>query len=146
MRALRRSSLFVAALAATLLPGLADAATLSGQVKDPSGQPLSNVQVVVPALQKGAKTDASGSYKIEGLPAGSYAVEFRPLGYAPATRRADLSQGDATVDVAVTGSPLSTRTACTVQRASVVDHSMRSTFTLKRTCRARSWSVTVRCR
>ncbi len=87
------------------LSSFADAATLSGRVTDPSGKPLADVQVAIPALQQGAKTDESGAYKIENVPNGRYAVEYRPVDYPKATRQADLTQGDAAVDVAVTGSP-----------------------------------------
>ncbi len=87
------------------LAGWASANTLSGHVSDPSGKPLANVQVVIPALQKGAKTDDSGNYKIADVPPGNYAVQFKPLDYAMATKNADLSKGDETLDVAVSGSP-----------------------------------------
>jgi iron complex outermembrane receptor protein len=82
------------------------AATLSGQVKDPSGSPLANVQVVIPALQTGAKTNSSGNYKLKNVPSGNYAVEFRPLDYSRVTENADLTKGDATLNISVTGSPL----------------------------------------
>jgi len=82
------------------------AATLSGQVTDEKNSPAVDVQVVVPALQRGAKTDNAGAYKIEGLPAGSYAVEFRRVGYAPETRQADLSKGDVALNIGLSGSPL----------------------------------------
>jgi iron complex outermembrane receptor protein len=86
--------------------GLSLAATLSGQVTDENNAPASDVQVVVPAVQQGAKTDSTGSYKIENLPAGSYAVEFRRVGSAPETRQADLTKGDVTLNVGLSGSPL----------------------------------------
>ncbi len=101
LRAFLLSSLFIA-----VAGECAHAATLSGQVKDPSGNPLANVQVVIPALQTGGKTDATGAYKVNNVPAGSYAVEFRPLDYPKIVKNADLSKGDATLDVAVTGSPI----------------------------------------
>lgn len=82
------------------------AATLSGQITNEKNTPAGDVQVVVPAVQKGAKTDSTGSYKIENLPPGSYVVEIRRGGNAPETRQADLSKGDVTLNVGLSGSPL----------------------------------------
>jgi len=65
-----------------------------------------DTQVVIPAVQKGVQTDAGGAYKIEGIPAGSYVVEIRRVGYAPETRQADLTKGDATLNVTLSASPL----------------------------------------
>jgi len=104
MKALRL--LTCVAASAAMLTQLATANVLSGQVKDPSGKPLSDVQVVIPAVQRGARTDASGAYKVDDVPPGSYVVEFRSLSYPMVTQQADLSKGDETLDVAVSGSPL----------------------------------------
>jgi len=85
---------------------LSHAAVLSGQVFDEKNSPVSDVQVIVQALQRGTKTDSSGAYKLENIPSGVYAVEYRSVGYAPVTRQVNLSKGDATVPVALTGTPL----------------------------------------
>ncbi len=95
------ASLFVVLSQASSL-----AAVLSGRVRDPGGKPLANVQVIVPALQRGTKTDESGSYKLENLPAGDYVVQFRPLDYPSVTQDANLTAGDKVLDVSVTGSAL----------------------------------------
>jgi len=86
--------------------GISRGATLSGQVTDEKNAPAADVQVVVPALQTGAKTDNAGAYKIDNLPAGSYVVEIRRVGYPPETRQADMSKGDVTLNVGLSGSPL----------------------------------------
>src|SRR5258708_4129542 len=83
------------------------AAMLSGQVTDENHAPALNVQVAIPDLGRGAQTDTSGAYKIEGLPAGIYTVQFRRASYSPVTRRADVSKGDAVLSVQLSGSPLS---------------------------------------
>src|SRR5579872_3921949 len=101
LRSFGLSSLLLAAV------GMAcHAATLSGLITDEKKAPAGDVQVVVPAVQAGAKTDNAGSYKIENLPAGRYAVEIRRVGYVPETRQADLSKGDVTLNVGLSGSPL----------------------------------------
>jgi len=82
------------------------AATLSGQVTDEKNAPAGDVQVILPALQKGTKTDSTGAYKLEGLPPGTYVAEFRRIGYAPETRTVDVSKGDVSLPVAFSGSPL----------------------------------------
>ncbi|HVO33764.1 MAG TPA: carboxypeptidase-like regulatory domain-containing protein, partial [Elusimicrobiota bacterium] len=73
---------------------------------DEKNAPAADTQVVIPAVQKGVQTDAGGAYKIEGIPAGSYVVEIRRVGYAPETRQADLTKGDATLNVTLSASPL----------------------------------------
>lgn len=99
------------------------AATLSGVVTDEKNAPAADVQVVIPAVQKGIKTDSSGNYKIEGISAGNYVVEFRRVGYAPETRQADLSKGDVTLNVGLSGSALTlapiTITASPVPKSSL---------------------------
>ena len=99
-------SLWIGGFLITAISLSGRAATLSGQVKDESNNPATHTQVVVPALQRGAQTDASGNYRLENIPPGNYTVEFRRLGYAPVTRQADLTRGDATLDVALSGTPL----------------------------------------
>ncbi len=53
----------------------------SGVVYNSSNQPVSNVQVTVPALKEGTLTDSSGTFHMD-LPKGNYAMEFHRLGYA----------------------------------------------------------------
>jgi iron complex outermembrane receptor protein len=61
--------------------GISHANVFSGRVADERSNPLSEVQVIVPALQTGTVTDSSGTFKLN-LPHGTYAIEFRRLGYA----------------------------------------------------------------
>ncbi len=53
----------------------------SGTVYNDENKPLANVQVTVPALQKGVVTDSSGTFHID-IPPGNYAMGFHRLGYA----------------------------------------------------------------
>ena len=49
----------------------------SGTVYNDENKPLANVQVTVPALQKGVVTDSSGTFHID-IPPGNYAMGFHP--------------------------------------------------------------------
>ncbi len=99
-------------LAALLLfPGLAAAqstATLQGQVTDAeSGDPLPGANVILyrpgeTASFRGTATDVGGRYRLENLPAGTYEVVARFVGYAEARRTVTLAAGaTVTVDLAL---------------------------------------------
>jgi len=97
--------------ALVLLPGLAAAqsmATLQGRVTDAeSGDPLPGANVVLyrpgeTAAFRGAATDLEGRYRLENLPAGTYEVVARFVGYADARRTVTLTAGaTVTVDLAL---------------------------------------------
>src|SRR5690242_15779964 len=98
MRTILRCFLLFA-LVAVVPRAAAAQATLAGEVKDTTGAVLPGVTVEAasPALSekvRTAVTDSSGRYRIEPLPAGSYAVTFSLTGFAPVKRQ----------DVAVAGS------------------------------------------
>ncbi len=54
---------------------------ITGQVKDPQGQPLPGVNVVVLGQTRGAATDFDGEYSILNMPPGSYSLVFSSVGY-----------------------------------------------------------------
>jgi len=66
---------------------------LTGQVTTPSGEPLSAVNVQVPALGRGTVTGENGRYRLERLPAGRLRVRFSRIGYGSDTRMVELSPG-----------------------------------------------------
>ena len=73
-----------------------------GSVTDTEGRPLPGVQVVDPALQRGATTNAEGTYRIENLPTGDHTLEFRFVGYQTAVREVTLRGGESVeVDVSL---------------------------------------------
>ena len=83
------------------------AATLSGQVKDESnnpGGPYPGRRSRFSA--RGTRPTCLCNYRLENIPTGNYAVEIRRVGYPPETRQADLSKGDVTLNVGLSGSPL----------------------------------------
>jgi len=63
------------------LPGLARAqnAALSGRILDSAGAPIPGAGVRVPQLERVAKADSAGNYRIEGLPTGRVTI----VGEAP---------------------------------------------------------------
>jgi len=76
-----------------------NAATLTGIITGQDNAPLKNAQILVPALQKATTSDSSGQFKLDNLPTGVYTVQVRLLGYTDETRQADLSKGNAELQV-----------------------------------------------
>ena len=88
--------IMVAALALALLPSLAKAqgGTISGTVVDAANQqPLQDAQVSVVGTQRGAATDQRGRFTIPGVPAGSYTVRARRIGYAVGNQTVTVGSG-----------------------------------------------------
>lgn len=75
------------------------AARLAGVVRRPDGTPVAGARVVVrdaQAADSGAVADAAGAFRLAGLPGGTYTVEARAIGYAPARAAVDLRAGRTT--------------------------------------------------
>lgn len=82
----------------TLLRG---SATLSGRVRGPDGTPMQGARIVVWGTGLGTSTRADGRFTLAGLPAGTFSVEARSLGFEPARVAVDLSDvTPASVDIA----------------------------------------------
>ncbi|MFN7530169.1 MAG: SusC/RagA family TonB-linked outer membrane protein [Gemmatimonas sp.] len=115
---LARSARFVAALLLVLAVPLArshaqgNTAIVEGRVTDASNQrPLENVQVTIDGTQLGAMTNASGNYRITGIPVpggtAEVVVRVRAIGYSRETRTVTVSAGQTTKrDFAVTVSAI----------------------------------------
>lgn len=101
----------LAALSLSLLPAVAQAqnATLTGRVVDQTtGQPLSDVQVVVAGTPRGSRTSEDGRFQIVGVPAGTVQVRVLRLGYQAQTRTVTLgADGTESLDFSLT--PTATR-------------------------------------
>lgn len=85
--------------------------TISGNVTDQSGAPLSKVSVIVKGSNVGTTTDASGNFSLS-IPASAKQIEFSILGYETQTLNANstkyrvilaTSDAKALTDVVVTG-------------------------------------------
>ena len=77
--------------------------TVTGRITDQNTTlPVTDVQIVVVGTQRGAQTDQQGRFTISGLPAGTYTLRARRVGYAPITQRVTVSGGQtANVDFAL---------------------------------------------
>jgi iron complex outermembrane receptor protein len=90
----RADHLFVSlllALAPTLLA--AQGGTIRGRVADAAGAPLARALVSAEGVGLRATSDPQGRYEIRGVPAGSYTLRVRLLGYVPQTARVAVGEG-----------------------------------------------------
>jgi len=78
------------------LPVLAQqSGTVRGTVTDAeTGDPLPGVNVTIADVQRGAATNVSGQYEITGIPAGTYDVEARFVGFRTATATVSVAAGE----------------------------------------------------
>jgi TonB-linked SusC/RagA family outer membrane protein len=95
----------LAALVLALFPAFAMAqggGSISGRVIDQATQrPIQEAQVVVVGTQRGAVTDQQGRYTITGVPAGTYQLRARRIGYAQSDQQVSVGANAATVDFAL---------------------------------------------
>lgn len=95
----RGSFFFLAALAATVTlsrPTAAQTAVIGGTVlRDSSGKVLGDVDVAIPVLRRGSRTNYAGEFRIDHLAAGSYVVVFRHLGFNVRTDTITVGDGQA---------------------------------------------------
>ncbi len=123
---LHRRSFFLMGLIAHLsglTAGRADAAPNSsceppetppvvGLVRDTSGDPLANVQVLVSTLNRATTTNAQGGFTFVGLPAGTYHLTAMLLGHAPGHVDVTVpSTGTTPVNVTIIMQPTALRLA-----------------------------------
>jgi hypothetical protein len=67
-------------------------AQLRGVVRAPGGAPLANARVSVAGTDVSGTTSPNGAFVLSGLPAGTYSLEVRALGYAPTRVAVNLSR------------------------------------------------------
>lgn len=104
----RRTGAFV--LFALLLPSLALAQNglIRGHVADSSGAPLAHASVTMDAQMARTTTNERGAYELRGIPAGTWMVRARALGYRPGTLRVTVFAGAAARgDFALESQPIS---------------------------------------
>ena len=74
--------------------------TIVGIVEDSSGAPIVAASVRVSGTDFGVATDASGRFRFPSLPAKTWKLDIRRLGYAPINTEVDVRNGD-TVSLSV---------------------------------------------
>ena len=72
---------FCATLLAASLPAQVPGALRGRVVDDRTGQPLSGVEVTIPATSRSATTDSSGAFALRDVAAGRHEVVLRKVGY-----------------------------------------------------------------
>jgi len=74
--------------------------TVSGKVTDvKTGEPLAAAGVSIEGTQLGGTTGEDGTYHVARVPAGTYKLTVRRIGYAPATKTVTVPDGgDVTAD------------------------------------------------
>lgn len=76
-----RPALLCAVLALLPLAQAVAQSTVQGVVRDSTGNPVANAEVSVLSTSQAARTDSAGHFAIGALPAGSYLLLTRRLGY-----------------------------------------------------------------
>ena len=85
------------AVSSLVFPAVVHAATVSGKVLNEAGEPLPAVTVVLPDLEIGAFSDEEGRFRLENVPVGRHAIEFRFVGYRTIRSEVIVSESEAKV-------------------------------------------------
>jgi outer membrane cobalamin receptor len=104
----RASVLAVAFAVAIVIAGWSASAlavTVTGTVVDRSGKPVEYANVAVPALERGAVTDAEGRFSID-LPLGSAAIEVSQIGYQRSRLAVSVVDGLAPMRIVLAEEPV----------------------------------------
>jgi len=67
-------------------------ARLQGVVRTPDGRPLAGARVSVAGTDVAGTTSPNGAFSLTGLPAGTYSLEVRAIGYAPTRVAVNLAR------------------------------------------------------
>ncbi|MDQ3995827.1 MAG: carboxypeptidase-like regulatory domain-containing protein, partial [Gemmatimonadota bacterium] len=108
MRALGRTALLASLAFTAWVPAAAQTTTgsIRGYVRNPTGAPIGDVQVVARdsalGITRGAVTSATGFYNISGVRPGTYQLTARRVGLSPQTRTVQVLIGQThTADFAI---------------------------------------------
>ncbi|MEZ0336091.1 MAG: von Willebrand factor type A domain-containing protein [Gemmatimonadales bacterium] len=77
---------FAAALLCAPVPLAAPSGTIEGTVRDRSGAPIPNAQVLVVGLPHSALTDSTGAFRLPAVPVGTHRLRAAFIGYRAAER------------------------------------------------------------
>ncbi|MEZ4811039.1 MAG: TonB-dependent receptor [Allomuricauda sp.] len=80
---------------------------VTGTITDSdNGQPLEQVSVYIPQLEKGSVTDENGNYTIKDLPEGKYKLVIALLGYETYSTTLEISSGENLLNFAMVPSAI----------------------------------------
>ncbi len=79
--------------------------SVSGVIKDPKGNPLSAVSVVLQPLNKGTTTDQKGQFVFKNIPVGFYTLELSLVSFLKQEKKIYL--GNSTLDIEIIMQPVS---------------------------------------
>ncbi len=85
----------VLVLAVTPRSAAAQGGTIRGRVADAAGVPLDRAFITVEPTPLRAVTDEAGRYELRGVPAGTYTLRVRLLGYVLGAARVSVAEGQA---------------------------------------------------
>ncbi|GAA4307705.1 TonB-dependent receptor [Compostibacter hankyongensis] len=75
-------------------PGSPDRGVISGHVTDAGGNPLPGASVYLEETEQSVTTDDRGSYRLSGIPEGTYTLTATTIGFARQTRTVSLQAGE----------------------------------------------------
>lgn len=97
------AAFFPVALVAAVVPPVG---SISGIVRDTTGKPLPNAQVLVAELAKVTTSGDDGRFTLRGIAAGTYHLSATLIGYRPAHADVKVGDGVSAVELVLTESPL----------------------------------------
>jgi iron complex outermembrane receptor protein len=94
---MRRAEILVTTVLLVLGPTAlaAQGGTIRGRVADAAGAPLARALIAAEGAGARATSDEQGRYEVRGVPAGTYTLRVRLLGYVPQTARVVVTEGAA---------------------------------------------------
>ena len=73
--------------------------TISGNVKDESGVPLSFANVTIEGLKVGVLTDLNGNYFLEKVPTGKHKVVISFIGYGTRAKTVEITENSLNIRI-----------------------------------------------
>ncbi len=81
---------------------------INGTVKDTSGNPLSEVNIVIIGRDIGAASNDEGKFSIKNIKPGDYQIEISSIGYQPYTKEIKITNSSLTVKAVLHEKPVET--------------------------------------
>src|SRR6056297_178657 len=74
--------------------GQSERGSIKGLVNNTENMPLAGANIILPKLERGATTNSRGEFQINQLPAGSYKIVVKFIGYEPKTKNITIKSGE----------------------------------------------------